>query len=240
MRVTSRTASDEGPCAPMKSTSANLYCAYHQTRLEFDARRETLWRCLYEYYFRRWIPDDGCVLDLGAGYGHFINNVKARRRIAIDLWCDTSKYIGKGVECRVGDVRDLSFLHDGEVNFAFASNLFEHLSKDDLGSILRQLLTKLSDDGVLCIIQPNYRYAYREYFDDYTHVTVYSHVTLCDFLAASGYEIVLCKPKFMPLTIKSRFKVLPLLIRLYLQSPIKPFGKQMLIIARRSRPGGQV
>ena len=84
----------------------------------------------------------------------------------------------------------------------------------------------------MVIVQPNYFYAYREYFDDYTHVAVYSHVSLADFVAANGFEIVETKPRFLPLTIKSRLPVWPILIRLYLAMPIKPMGKQMLVRAR--------
>ena len=210
---------------------------YHRTRLEYDARRETLWRSLFRFYFRRWICENDCVLELGAGYGHFINNVKARRRIAIDLWPDMIAFLQPGVEGHVGSVTDLSFLQDGSVDFAFASNLFEHVTQDDFTCFLRQLESKLSRRGVLCLLQPNYRYAYREYFDDYTHVTVYSHLAMCDLLRARGYEIVDCKPRFTPLTVKSRFKIWPILIWLYLRSPLKPLGKQMLIVARPYRSG---
>ena len=41
-----------------------------------------------------------------------------------------------------------------------------------------------------------------------------------------------CKPRFLPLTLKSRLKVSPFLIRMYLMSPLKPLGKQMLVRAR--------
>jgi len=125
------------------------------------------------------------------------------------------------------------------VDFAFASNLFEHISQDDLSRVLQQLARKLSSHGVLCLLQPNYRYAYREYFDDYTHITVYSHLTMCDLLRARGYEIVECRPRFTPLTVKSRFKIWPALIWLYLKSPLKPLGKQMLIVARPCRSDPQ-
>jgi|HubBroStandDraft_4_1064222.scaffolds.fasta_scaffold02132_3 hypothetical protein len=212
---------------------------YHETRFEYDARRETLWRSLYRFFFKRWIREDHCVLELGAGYGHFINNVIARRRIALDLWSEMPKYVQPGIECHVGSVTDLSFLEDGSVDFAFASNLFEHITQDELGQVLHQLQDKLSVNGLLCLLQPNYRYAYREYFDDYTHVTVYSHLTMCDFLRAHGYDIVDCRPKFTPLTVKSRLRIHSSLIWLYLRSPVKPMGKQMLIIARPTRTTGR-
>ena len=205
---------------------------YHQTRTEYDVRRETLWCALVRYYFQRWIRVEDCVLDLGAGYGHFINNVVARRRIALDRWAEMPSFVEDGVESHVGSVTDLSFLEDGSVDFALASNLFEHISRDDLAQVLHQLESKLSHRGVLCLLQPNYRYAYREYFDDYTHITVYSHLTMCDFLRARDYDIVECRARFMPLTINSGLKVSQTLIWLYLNSPMKLLGKQMLIIAR--------
>lgn len=210
----------------------NVLTGYHQTRLDYDPRREVVWRSLYDFYFKRWIKGDDCVLELGAGYAHFINSVKARRRIALDLWSEMPRHLESGVEGHVGSVTNLSFLDDGSVDFVFASNLFEHVSHSDFSTVLVQLRKKLSRQGLLCILQPNYRYAYRNYFDDYTHITVYSDVSICDFLCASGYLVVECKPKFLPLTVKSRFKVHPLLIWMYLHSPVKLFGKQMLIIAR--------
>jgi SAM-dependent methyltransferase len=207
--------------------------AYHQTRLPPDPRRRVLWAALWRFYFSRLIDPGDCVIDLGCGYGDFINAVVAKRRIALDTWPEASNFLDAGVEGVVGTATDLGFLADDAVDFAFASNLFEHLSQAQFRSTLEGLRSKLSRRGTLNILQPNYRYAYREYFDDYTHTTVYSHVSLSDFLEANHYEVLEVHPRFMPLTIKSRIPVSPLMIRLYLASPVKPLGKQMLI---RTRP----
>lgn len=204
---------------------------YFQTRFTHDPRRETLWRTIYRYYFSRLISPDDCVLELGAGYGHFINQVRAKRRIALDRWTDFPSYLQPEIECFVADVKDLSFLGCGSVNFAFASNLFEHIAQEDFAAVLAQLKRALAAGGTLNILQPNYYYAYREYFDDYTHRAVYTHSSMCDFLEANGYRIVECRPRFLPLTIKSRLPVSPALIRLYLALPWKPLGKQMFIRA---------
>lgn len=208
---------------------------YHQSRFTDDPRRDVLWRVLWESFFRHRIPENGCVLDLGAGYGQFINNVVAKRRIAVDSWPGLASHAAPGVEAIVGDVADLSAIGDGEVDYAFASNLFEHLSQAKLADVLAGLKKKLRPTGTLTVLQPNYRYAYREYFDDFTHVAVWSHVSLTDFLTANGFDVVECRPRFLPLTIKSRLPVWPFLIRAYLASPLKPLGKQMLIVARVSR-----
>lgn len=205
---------------------------YFETRFAHDPRREILWRTLVQHYFQSQIPEESCVLELGAGYGHFINNVRARRRIAQDQWPAFVQFLQPGVESHVGPVDRLSFLDDNSIDFVFASNLFEHITQEDFSAVLKQLRRKLKRAGTLTLLQPNYRYAFREYFDDYTHKTVYSHLSMRDFLEANSYEVLLCKPRFLPLTLKSRLKVSPSLIRLYLMSPVKPLGKQMLVRAR--------
>lgn len=207
---------------------------YHDTRFAADAKRDVLWRTLCKSWFARRVPAEGCVLDLGAGYGHFINNVTARRRIAVDSWPGLKDQVADGVEAIVGDVTDLSPIENSVVDYAFASNLFEHLPQAGFAEVLGELRRVLRPDGVLTILQPNYAYAYREYFDDYTHVSVWTHVSLPDFLAAHGFQPTSVIPKFLPLTIKSRLPVSPLLIEAYLASPIKPLGKQMLVTARRA------
>jgi SAM-dependent methyltransferase len=208
---------------------------YHESRFAPDERREVLWRTLWQHHFRHQIAPGDCVLDLGAGYGSFINQVAARRRIAVDSWDGLPRYVAPGVEAVVGSVTELGFLDDDAVDFAFASNLFEHLPQEGFAATLAQLRAKLSPRGTLTLLQPNWRYAFREYFDDYTHVAVWSHVGMCDFLVANGYEVLEVRPRFLPLTIKSRLPVWPILIQAYLASPVKPMGKQMLI---RARPRG--
>lgn len=208
---------------------------YHDTRLAFDPRRETVWKALWRYHFRHIVPADGCVLDLGCGYGDFINQVEAKRRIALDSWAGFPAHLRPGIEPIVASVTDLGGIDAGSVDFAFASNLFEHLTQADFAAALAALRPKLSARGSLALLQPNWRHAFREYFDDYTHVAIWSHVSLADFLAANGWEIIEVRPRFLPLTVKSRLPVWPPLIGAYLKSPVKPLGKQMLIRARPAR-----
>jgi len=208
---------------------------YHGSRLPADPRRDVLWQSLWRYRFSGMVRSSDCVLDLGAGYGSFINTVVARRRIAVDAWEGFPAHLAPGIEHRIGSVTELDFLEDASVDFAFASNLFEHLTREQFATVLAALRRKLTAEGTLTIVQPNYRYAFREYFDDFDHKSVYSHVSLTDFLVASGYEVFLVEPRFMPLSVKGRLPVRPWLIRAWLASPIKPIGKQMLVRARPRR-----
>ncbi len=66
---------------------------YHNTRLAYDPRRDLLWKTLCDAYFQRLIPPDACVLELGTGYGNFINNIRCTRRIAVDRWEGAARYL---------------------------------------------------------------------------------------------------------------------------------------------------
>jgi SAM-dependent methyltransferase len=208
--------------------------SYHATRFEFDGRRELLWKTLCDSYFQKLVPPDGCVLELGAGYCHFINNIRCKRKIAVDKWPGMLDFLKPGVEGIISGATDLTKVENESVDFAFASNVFEHLTQQELALALEQIREKLKPTGTLNIVQPNFRFAYNEYFDDYTHVSIYSDRSLCDFLEAQGFKVFECYPRFLPLTIKSRFPVLPILIRAYLWLPIKPWGNQMFIRAYKA------
>jgi len=205
---------------------------YHRVRLPDDRRRTVLWQTLVLYFFQRYADEASTVLDIGAGRCDFINNIRAAKKYALDPWPGIRECAAPDVEAIVGDLSALSRIAEDSLDLVFASNIFEHLTQDALRSGLDGLLPRMKRGARLVAMQPNYRYAYREYFDDYTHVTVWSHESLCDFLMSAGYSIERVVPRFLPISLKSRLPVHPWLIRAYLAAPLKPFGKQMLVVAR--------
>jgi SAM-dependent methyltransferase len=207
---------------------------YFASRLEEDPRRAVLWATLCSNVFQRYVPQSGSVVELGAGRADFINHIVARRRIAVDVWPGVVDHVDPGVEAHVRDATDLRFLEEGSADLVFASNFVEHLERDRFQSTLEGVDRVLRDQGRLILVQPNFRTSYKRYFDDYTHVSVWTDVSIADFLAAHRFEVERLEPRFLPLTVKSRLPVHPALIRLYLASPIKPMAGQMLVVARRA------
>ena len=205
---------------------------YFQSRLVFDKRRNVLWKTLARVVFQPMISTDGSVLELGAGYCDLINSIVARRRIALDVWPGFVDYVDPGVETIVGSILDLECIDDDSLVLVMASNIFEHVSQADFAKCLLKLKKKIKPNGNLLIIQPNFKYAFKSYFDDYTHQSIWTEVSLADFLIANGFEVIDVRPKFLPLSIKSRFPVHPILIWLYLHSPWKPFAQQMYVCSQ--------
>lgn len=204
---------------------------YFRSRFAFDLKRSRTWKVLCKYYFQKFIDPQDSVVDLGAGWCDFINNVKAREKFAVDLWPEILKEAKIDVKAIVSDVTSYPTIQTSSINVVFASNVFEHLHRDQMDYAVEEIKRVLTESGKVIILQPNYRLSYKRYFDDYTHLTIWTDVSLCDYLRSKGFNIVVVKKRFLPFSLKSRFPVSEVLIRLYLKSPIKPFAGQMLIIA---------
>lgn len=206
---------------------------YFQTRFSFDRGRDRVWQEVCRYLQPRYIPGDSAILEIGAGYCHFINHIQGRKRHALDVSPDLGQRAGAGVVAHVGSCSSLTMFGDSSLDVVFASNLFEHLTRDDLAATLREILRVLRAGGQLLVIQPNFAHCVREYFDDYTHLQVFTHVSLADRLTAAGFRIDRVLPRFLPFSMKSRLPKSRWLVRLYLHLPFRPLGAQMLIVARK-------
>jgi ubiquinone/menaquinone biosynthesis C-methylase UbiE len=207
---------------------------YFTTRFSYDDRRENVWKRV-AHYLKRYIPANATVLDLGAGYCSFINNVEAKEKHALDIFTDLKKYAAQGVQCHVQSSTHMPSLKTSHFDIVFASNFFEHLSHEDAQKTLSEIKRILKKNGRLIIIQPNFKYSYREYYDDYTHVATYTEVSLCDFLSSEGFTVMECIPRFLPFSVKSRFSFLYFLIPLYLRLPYRPLAKQMLVVVENKK-----
>ena len=206
--------------------------AYFQTRFSHVAGREQVWSAICRY-LERYMPVRGVVLDLGAGYCSFINGVRADEKHAVDLFPGFVKFAQPGVRTLVGRSSNLARLESGHFDVVFSSNMLEHLDRSEVHATLAEVRRILKPGGRFVIIQPNYRYCAREYFDDYTHTFVFSHVSLADLLAAEGFVVHAVIPRFLPLTMKSRLPQWRWAVALYLRLPVRPMAKQMLLVAAR-------
>lgn len=197
-----------------------------------DPRRAAVWRAVARH-LQTWIPADAVVADLGAGHCGFINAIIARDRHAVDPWEGAATHAAPGVVVHRAPAHALEFFREGSVDIMFASNLLEHLDGQTLGRTLSEIRRALRPGGRLLVVQPNFRYAYKVYFDDYTHERVFTHESLRDTLLAAGFEIAHLEARFLPFSLRSRLPAWPWLVRAYLALPWRPFAGQMLVVAIR-------
>lgn len=212
----------------------HIHNSYFATRMEKDKKRTVLWQTLCTAFFNKIITKDESVLELGAGYCDFINSIEAGRKFAVDIWDDFPKYADGNVTCFVSSVTELKGIENNSIDFIICSNLIEHLTHDEIKQTLFRSAEILRQGGKIILIQPNFRLNPGRYFDDYTHVSIWTDTSLSDFLRANGWKVDQLRSKFLPLTVKTKFPVAPFLIKCYLKSPIKPLAGQMLLIASRA------
>lgn len=205
---------------------------YFETRLAHNANRTKIWQHLCKY-LQKWVSTDAEVLELGAGWCDFSNNVQAKRVVAMDLDSTVDRAAAAHVEPVIGDCTDLGKFDDGTFDVVFASNLLEHLERDASNRLLAEAKRVLRPGGRLILMQPNFRLNPGRYFDDFTHVAIFTDQSLQDYLVAEGWKIDAVKAKFMPLTLKSKGGNLTFVVPWYLRSPIKPLAGQMLVVASR-------
>jgi len=207
---------------------------YSATRYTYHPKRALVWKEIVSYLESQFELGDN-VLDAGCGYGDFISNVKASRRFAVDLDEEMIRHLPKDVEFKQGSIAEIDkYFPKESMDFIFSSNVLEHLSRENINHFFQAALSLLKANGRLGIMMPNYKRAYREYYDDYTHVTPISDVALVDWLAASGFTKVFLHPGFMPFSMKDRHILPIILVKAWLRSPWKPGGKQMLVIVRKA------
>lgn len=212
-----------------------MSAGYHDVHLQEHPARQVVWEVLADH-LSRWVPPDAHVLEIGAGHCHWINAVRAARRVAIDTWPDVGRFAAAGVETRVMDAsRELRTLPAESVDVVLASNVLEHFDPDTASHVIGDIHAVLKPGGRLLIVQPNFRYAYRSYFDDYTHRSVFTDVSLPNLLRSRRFRIELVQPKFLPYSMRDVHRTVPAwLVRAYLASPIKPRAGQMLVVATRA------
>jgi SAM-dependent methyltransferase len=199
--------------------------------------RIEIWQVLTKHFFARHFPADARVLDLGAGYCEFINQVAAREKVAIDQNPRMSEFAGPGVRCVISDIESaLKTLGDGSLDRIMASNIFEHLpDRDYLFRCLAEALRVLSPGGKIIVMQPNIAAVRERFYDFCDHLLPLTEKGMAEALRTSGFQIETMVARFLPYTTKSRYPKWKFLVRLYLRVPLahRFMGGQMLIIARK-------
>ena len=205
---------------------------YFETRYAPHPDRNRVWKAICEY-LQPFIPPRSIVLELGPGYCDFINQIQAGGKFAVDVNPDVARLCGPDVRFLHATAIESIDLPPNSVDVVMASNLLEHLSPQQCSNLFDRLDDVLKATGRVIVIQPNYFYSYRSYWDDFTHVRAFSHVSLSDFLVSRGYRLLRVEKRFLPFSFKSFLPKSYWMTRLYLASFWRPLAAQMLVVAQR-------
>jgi len=198
--------------------------------------RRKVWGILVSDWFSRYIPKDASVLDLGCGYGEFINQIQARRRYAMDLNPDSTRFIESDVQMFEQDCSTRWPLPDDHLDLVLASNFFEHLpSKSNLEATLREAWRCLRPGGRIIALGPNIKYVDGAYWDFWDHHLPLTDSSMAEGFQLTGYQIEQKVARFLPFTILNGPDYPLIFLRAYLRLPFvwPVFGHQYLVVAKK-------
>ena len=214
-----------------------LSTIYRQRFTGQEAYRGKIWDILTTWFEKNCLNGAKDVLDLGCGYGEFINQVYAGRKYAMDLNPDAPRYLSAEVEFIRQDCSQPWQVGETSLDVIFTSNFFEHLpDKVALGRTLDQAHQALKPGGLLIAIGPNIKLIPGSYWDFWDHYIPLTDSSLGEALENRAFQIKRKDPAFLPYTMAGK-KPVPLpLITLYLAMPWswRFLGKQFLLISARA------
>jgi SAM-dependent methyltransferase len=208
-----------------------IYGARFEKNLDY---RRRVWEVLVRGFFQSYVPAAASVLDLGCGYGEFINTIQCTRKLAMDLNPDAPRFLSPGVQFLAQDCSMPWQCGDQSLDVVFTSNFFEHLpGKNALKLTLEEAFRCLKPGGKLLAMGPNIRFLPGEYWDFWDHHLALSDRSLAEGLENCGFSIRENHDRFLPYTMVNRREQPLFLLSLYLKlrPAWKIFGRQFLIVA---------
>lgn len=217
-------------------SAVDLKMIYQERFASNQAYRRKVWEILVSSFFQKYVNQDDAVLDLGCGYGEFINALRCARKFAMDLNPDAPAHLEPSVKFLEQDCSSRWQLENDSLNVVVTSNFFEHVaSKEALGLTFDEIFRCLVPGGKLIAMGPNVRYLAGAYWDFWDHYLPLSEASLSEGLASRGFQILECVGKFLPYTMVNRRESPKFLLKLYLKVPVawRIFGKQFLVVAAK-------
>lgn len=199
-------------------------------------RKNAIWQVICQEFLQRFIKKSDTVVDVACGYGEFLNNISANKKIAVDLNADARGFLNDDIKFHQCKATDLGSVVAGKADIVFTSNFLEHLpNKGTLDVFLDQVMIALKPGGKYLILGPNLRYLPGQYWDFYDHHLGLTHLSLSEALQLKGFDIDICIDRFLPFTTQGALPTQPYLVWVYLKIPFvwKILGKQFFIVAQK-------
>jgi len=209
---------------------------YRFRDIDTDKKKVT-WEEIAGFIYKK-LSGPQAILDPAAGKCELINAITSKEKWAVDLNdYFIKKYAGPEVRIVIGDIFEVE-LPDDHFDGVFISNFLEHLnSQEEVATLLEKMYKCLKPGGKIAIMGPNFRYAYRSYFDFADHTVMLTELGLAEHLYGAGFAIENIYPRFLPLSFRGGLPVSRFLVRTYLSLPLawRILGKQFLLIATKGQ-----
>ncbi len=222
----------------MKTSSDTLKDEYQMRFSKTAEYRNNVWQVLCSEYFSIFVPSGSCILDLGCGWGEFINNIRAEKKYAMDLNPDAATHLTKDIHFLHQDCSKPWQLQSELFDIVFTSNFLEHLpGKAHVESTISEAFRCLKPGGLIICLGPNTRYVHGAYWDFWDHFIPITEASLAELLRLKSFSIKLCISRFLPYSMSTGWMPPLFLVKLYLKLPFiwRFFGKQFFVVGMKSK-----
>ena len=200
---------------------------------------------LSQYIINKYNLKSGAsILDVGCGRGEFINGFISN---GLDGYgTDQSNYITnifEKIKFKKSDLENDGIpFPDNYFDYVFSKSVIEHFFNPE--NLSSEIFRVLKPGGLAIIMCPSWEYNYKNFYEDYTHRTPFTKISLNDFLLINGFENV-NSDYFIQLPILWRFKNLKIfseLTRILVPSKFKKyskwirFSKEIMLLASGEKP----
>jgi len=207
----------------------------YKKRFDDPRQREIIWKTLVNDFFQKYIRSSDTVLEVASGYGEFINNVRCKKKLAVDLNPQAEKFADKNVKIYIESSTAMKSIKSASIDKIFVSNFFEHLTRDDIIKTVIEFKRVLKTGGSVLILQPNIRFLATDFWMFFDHLTPIDDRALEEVFSVYGFKLKQKILKFLPYTTKSRFPQSTIFIKIYLKLPFlwSIFGKQSFFVFKK-------
>tara|TARA_B100000242_G_C43052554_1_gene491863 strand:- start:384 stop:1070 length:687 start_codon:yes stop_codon:yes gene_type:complete len=167
------------------------------------------------------------ILDVGCGRGEFLKGFISNGLVGYGT--DQSEYLKKffkNIKFKKSDLEREGIPYpDNFFDCIFSKSVIEHFYNPEI--LGKEILRVLKPGGLAIIMCPSWEYNYKMFYEDYTHRTPFTKISLNDFLLINGFTNV--KSEYfrqLPLLWKSNhLKIFAEITRICLPSKFKKFSK---------------
>ena len=150
---------------------------YFENEFEDSKRVFQTFKSLFNFLDLNYLHSKIKLLDIGSGNGSFVEICKENNIDAIGI--DGSKQ-------KINFENDKLDFKDETFEVVTLISVIEHIQEPS--NILREVYRILKKKGVIVIVTPNFRYSYKNFYDDPTHLRPYTEKSIIKLMQLYGFK----------------------------------------------------
>lgn len=151
----------------------------------------------FKYNYEKYLPNNkkAKICDMACGIGETVNSLKElgyTNVIGIDFDMENVKFCKRqGLSVEQGNIYDYFIDKNEQFDAIILNDIIEHIAKENVISVLKDIKKSLRRSGVLIIKTVNAANAFlasSSRYMDFTHETIYDEFSIRDILLVAGFQ----------------------------------------------------